>query len=210
MTLVSRGTTSRLAALVLVAAGGLFLQPAPAAQATTGEMHMCTHPEISNGKVMRAVTLKHREFEMTHAERKRIPRGVAFRHSVTMGKVTVLKATFSATATVKADAGAFFAKASAEASATVGGEGSRTTSESVTDEFDVPKANHQRLFVFYSGNDYFRMRTHKRLCNRQGQQDYYGTLKTFNKVPESGAVLCPHSRYKQGSINYQVTTRAGC
>lgn len=210
MTLRSRGTLAQLAALAMVSVGALVATPVAPAQATTGQMHMCTHDEINNGKVMRSITLKHRAFEMTHAERRRIPKGVAFEHSVTMAKVTVLKASFSATATVKADAGAFFAKASVEASATVGGEGSRTKSTSVTDTFSVPKAKRQRVFVFYSGNDYFRMRAHKRMCNRQGQQDYYGKLGTFNKVPESGAVLCPHSRYKAGSINYQVTTKAGC
>jgi hypothetical protein len=209
VTIFSRGVGARMAALVLVA-GAALVAPTTPAQATTGEMHMCTHDEINNGKVMRSITLEHRNFEMTHAERKRIPRGVSFDHSVTMAKVTVLKASFSATATVKADAGAFFAKASVEASATVGGEGSRTTSQSVTDTFHVPKAKRQRVYVFYAGNDYFRMRAHKRMCNRQGQQDYYGRLKTFNKVVETGAVLCPHSRYRQGSINYQVTLGAGC
>ena len=210
MKIFSRGAGAAVASLVLAAGGALLAPIAPAAQATTGEMHMCTHDEINNGKVMRAITLKHRNFEMTHAERKRIPKGVDFDHSVTMTKMTVLKATISATATVKADAGAFFAKASVEASATVGGEGSHTTTESVTDTFHVPRAKRQRVFVFYAGNDYFAMRAHKRMCNRQGQQDYYGTLKTFNKVVETGAVLCPHTRYQQGTIPYQVTLGAGC
>jgi len=210
MTRVSRGITARLAALTMVSVGCLFVAPAPGAQATTGEMHLCTHDEINNGKIMRTVSLQHREFDVTHADRKRIPRGVNFRHSVTMTKVTVLHASISGTATVKADAGAFFAKASAEASVTVAGGGSHTSTESVTDEFDVPKAKRERVFAFYTGNDYFRMRVHKRQCGRDGQHDSYGTLKTFNKVVESGAVLCPHTRYRQGSIDYQVTMAAGC
>ena len=118
----------------------------------------------------------------------RIPAGVAFRREVTMQKMTVLKAMFEASATVSADAGAFFAKASAEASVKVGGEGSRTTTETVTETFSVPKAKVDRVFVFYTGNDYFRMRTHRRTCNRGGQDDYFGRLRSFNVIKENGAV----------------------
>jgi hypothetical protein len=74
----------------------------------------------------------------------------------------------------------------------------------------VAAANRSRLFVFYSGNDFFRMRTHKRTCYRDGQNDYYGKLGTFNKISEAGAVRCPHTRYKQGTIPYQITLGAGC
>lgn len=208
MTLHSRGA-ALLSAAFLLLGGNLLLVP-PAAHATTGEMHMCTHDEISNGKVMRAITLRHDTFRMTHAERRRIPAHVHFRREVTLAQVRQLKASFSATVSVKADAGAFFAKASAEASATVGGEGSSTTTSSVTESYDVAPANRSRLFVFYSGNDFFQMRTHRRTCNRSGQDDYYGKLGTFNKISESGAVQCPHTRYKKGSIPYQIALGAGC
>jgi hypothetical protein len=188
----------------------LFALPT-AAQADTGKMRLCRMSDWDNGgsKVFRRIALKHTAFTMTHAERRRIPKGVGFSRQVTMAKQSVVTASIKATATVKADAGAFFAKASVEAGLEVAGSGSKTTSSSVTETFTVPKAKRDRLFVFYTGVDTFRFRVHKRVCS-QGQHDYYGRLTSFNEIKESGAVLCPHSRYRKGSISYQVALKAGC
>jgi hypothetical protein len=160
-------------------------------------------------KVFRRITLTHKAFAMTHAERRRIPAGVDFSRSVTMAKQTVITASIKATATVKADAGAFFAKASVEAGLEVAAGGSRTTSDSITETFTIPRASRPRLYVFYTGVDTFAFQVHKRICS-MGQHDYYGRLHSFNEIKESGAVLCPHSRYRVGSTPYQITTRAGC
>ncbi len=75
----------------------------------SGEMHDCTHDEINSGKKMTAVEFLHDSFVMTHATRRRIPKDVDFSHSVTMESQNVVEASIKATASVKADAGAFFA-----------------------------------------------------------------------------------------------------
>lgn len=197
--------------LALVATGLATLSiGSPPAAATTGEMHTCTTPEIRNGKVMRTITLKHQAFAMTHAERKRIPKGTTFQQAVTMSKQRVVEASIKATATVKADAGAFFAKASVEAGIEVAGRFAQTTSTSVTETFTIHPSKKRRLYVFYSGVDTFAFRVHKRVCNMGGQKDYQGKLSSFNEIRETGAVRCPHTRYKKGSIPYQVTLGAGC
>lgn len=181
------------------------------AQAWTGHMRLCRMSDWDDGgsKVFRRIGLKHKAFTMTHAERRRIPARVDFSRSVTMIKQTVVEASIKATATVKADAGAFFAKASVEAGLEVAARGAKTTTESITETFTIPRARKARVYVFYTGVDTFAFRVHKRICS-MGQHDYYGTLRSFNRIKESGAVLCPHSRYRKGSIPYQVTVKAGC
>lgn len=181
------------------------------AQAATGYMRLCRMSDWDDGgsRVFRRISLKKQAFAMTHAERRRIPGGVAFSRQVTMSKQTVVEASIKASSTVSADAGAFFAKASVEASIEVAARGSKTSSESITETFTVPQAPRARVFVFYTGVDTFAFRVHKRICS-MGQHDYYGTLRSFNKIKESGAVLCPHTRYRRGSIPYQVTMNAGC
>ena len=190
---------------------GSMVATATTAQASTGHMRMCRSGDWDDGgaKVFRTITLTHKAFAMTHAERRRIPAGVDFSRAVTMAKQTVISASIKATASVKADAGAFFAKASVEAGLEVAAGGSKTSSDSVTETFSVPRASRSRLFVFYTGVDTFAFQVHKRVCS-MGQHDYYGRLTSFNEIKESGAVLCPHRRYKVGSIPYQVTTKAGC
>jgi hypothetical protein len=204
-----------LAAAALSASSLTAAQPSTAASATavsrsTGEMHTCTSDEINRSKAMRSVDLRHQPFVMTHATRRRIPAHTGFSHSVAMTKQTVVEASIKATAKVKAEAGAFFAKAEAEAGVEVAGRYQHTTTTTVTDTFTVASSPKPRLFVFYDGVDTFQMRVHLRLCNRAGQQDYYGDLTTFNPIDETGAVQCPHGRYRKGSIPYQVTLGAGC
>lgn len=188
-----------------------LISTSSSAQAWTGHMRLCRLSDWDDGggKVFRRIALRRSAFAMTHAERRRIPAGVAFSRSVTMAKQTVIEASIKASTTVSADAGAFFAKASVEASVEVAAKGSKTTSESITETFSVPRARRDRVFVFYTGVDTFRFRVHKRICS-MGQHDYYGRLKSFNPITESGAVLCPHSRYRKGSIPYQITINAGC
>jgi hypothetical protein len=210
MSAVHRLALAVLVALLCPLVGPLSVGPVAPAGATTGEMHVCTTDEIRNGKVMRAITLKRKAFSMTHAERKRIPRRTTFSQSVTMAKQRVVEASIKATATVKADAGVFFAKASVEAGIEVAGRYQETTSTSVTETFTIHPSKKRRLFVFYSGVDTFGFRVHKRVCNMGGQKDYFGRLGSFNEIRETGAVRCPHTRYKKGSIPYQVTLGAGC
>lgn len=204
------GLVAILIALALAIAGSVLVLTSPA-QAATGKMRLCRMSDWDDGKskTFRQIKLKHTAFEMTHAERRRIPRGVGFSRQVTMTKQTVVTASIEASATVKADAGAFFAKASVEAGLRVAAEKADTGTRSITETFTVPKAKRDRLFVFYTGVDTFRFRVHKRVC-AHGQHDYYGTLGSFNSIKESGAVLCPHTRYRKGSIRYQVTLKAGC
>lgn len=203
------GAATTLLALLLAAASVVALPPS--ADATTGKMRLCRQSDWDDGgsRTFRQITLKHKAFVMTHAERRRIPAGVGFSRQVTMTKQTVVSASIKATTTVKADAGAFFAKASAEAGLEVAGSGSKTTTSSVTETFTVPEADQDRLFVFYTGVDTFAFRLHRRVCS-MGQHDNYGRLTSFNPIRESGAVRCPHSRYKPGSIPFQVATKAGC
>ena len=206
----SRRRRPLVPAALLVLASGLVVATPATVVATTGEMHTCTHDEINNGKTMRSINLKHQAFKMTHATRKRIPARTEFSRAVAMTKRDVVEASIKATATVKAEAGAFFAKASVEAGLEVAGRYEHTTETTVTDTFRINPARRQRVYVFYSGVDTFAFKAHLRKCNRQGQQDYYGRLSSFNEIDETGAVLCPHSRYRKGSISYQVTTKAGC
>jgi hypothetical protein len=180
------------------------------AHASTGQMHTCTSDEISNGKVMRQITLANKQFGLTHAHLRRIPRGVKFKRTVTMETTNVLSASIKASTTIKAEENAWFEKASVEASVEVGGAGSHTTKTTVSEQFTVPKARHDRMFAFFDGNEYYSFRMHRRKCSRAGQQDSYGKLKSFSKVDESGAVLCPHSRYKSGSQKYQIALHSGC
>jgi len=205
-----RTRKSTLAMASLLAASSLLVVPAGPATADTGEMRACTTEERRDGYVMRSVALTHKAFQMTHAERKRIPAGVGWSRSVTMSTTKVIAASIGGSATVKADAGAFFAKASVEATVSVATNGSKTSADSTTETFTVPKASFDRVFVFYTGNDVFAFRAHKRKCNLGGQDDYWGNLTSWNVIDESGAVRCPHSRYRKGSIPYQVTLGAGC
>ncbi|WP_148613584.1 hypothetical protein [Nocardioides rubriscoriae] len=173
-------------------------------------MHTCTSDEINNGKTMRSIDLLHQPFKMTHATRRRIPADVVFSHAVSMTKQNVVEASIKATAKVKAEAGAFFAKAEVEAGIELAGRYQHTSTTSVTDTFTLPASSKERVFVFYDGVDLFQMRAHLRTCDRSGQNDYYGNLTTFNPIDESGAVQCPHTRYRKGTISYQVSLGAGC
>jgi hypothetical protein len=80
----------------------------------------------------------------------------------------------------------------------------------VTEKFTVPASRHDREFAFFEGNEDFAFRLHKRTCHLDGQKDYRGRLHSFSRVDESGAVLCPHSRYKSGSEKYQIALHSGC
>jgi hypothetical protein len=182
----------------------------PVATAATGAMHTCTTSEIQNGKVMRRIALAGKEFKLTHAHLRRIPRGVKFSRKVTMTTITVLSASIKASTSIKAEENAWFEKASVEASVEVAGSGSHTTKTSVSEKFTVPRARHDREFAFFDGNEYFGFRLHKRTCHPDGQKDYHGHLHSFSSVDESGAVLCPHSRYKAGTQRYQIALHSGC
>jgi len=205
------GLSAVLLTLALTLSATLVAVTTAPSTAATGKMRLCRMSDWDNGgsKTFRQITLKHSAFQMTHAERRRIPANVGFSREVTMTKQTVVHASIEATAQVKADAGAFFAKASVEAGLKVAGGGSSTTGSSITETFTVSEAKRDRLFVFYTGVDTFRFKVHKRVC-AHGQHDYFGTLRSYNNIKESGAVLCPHTRYKKGSIKYQVTFKAGC
>jgi hypothetical protein len=212
MSLTLRRPAALVSLLVTTLAATLLVVTSPAAPASagTGVMRACRlADDDAGGRVYRRIQIKRKAFAITHAQRARVPRGANFTRSVTMTKQTVLEASMSGTVTASADAGAFFAKASVEASVTVAGRGEKTSSRSVTEEFNIPKTNRDRVFVFYSGVDTFAFRTHKRVCNR-GTHDSYGRLSSFNPVVETGAVQCPSSRYRRGSIPWQVARGAGC
>ncbi|WP_193611189.1 hypothetical protein [Nocardioides lijunqiniae] len=204
------GLAAAMLTLALAVVGNVVATTAPA-QAATGAMRPCRISDWDGGKskTFRQITLKKSRFGMTHAVRRRIPAGVGFTRKVELTKIDVLSASLEASATVKADAGAFFAKASVEAGVKVGAAGSKTTSKSVTETFDVASAKRDRLFVFYAGYQTFGFRAHKRICNH-GQHDSYGQLRSFDVIDESGAVLCPASRYKKGSVKYQIARKGGC
>lgn len=192
--------------LLMVHSGTAQAAPAPTARA----MRHCTTPEINNGKVMREVQLRDRDFKVTHSVRRRIARGTEFSRTVTMGSTNQVTASISGTTTVKADAGAFFAKASAEASVTLAGNRQKTTTDSLEEKFTIHATKRDRLFVFYEGVATYRFRAHKRVCNRGGEKDYYGRLSSWDKTYESGNVLCPHSRYSAGTTRYKIAVAGGC
>ena len=210
MTSLSWRGRAVLPATLLVLASGLVVSTPAAVSASTGEMHQCRSDEINNGKVMRKITLTNRSFKMTHATRKRVPARTEFSREVALTKRDVVEASIKATASVKADAGAFFAKASVEAGLEVAGRGEKTQESTVRDTFVIRPARRQRVYVFYSGVDTFGFKVHRRKCDRAGQHDSFGKLNSFNSIDETGAVLCPHTRYRKGSISRQVTLRAGC
>ena len=201
-----------LAALALPVA--LLVPAADAAPGRAGaaaaRMPHCTSQQIDQGAVMREVQLRDRDFRVTHSVRKRVARGTEFSRTLTMGSTDQVTASISGTTTVKADAGAFFAKASAEASVTLAGNKQKTTTESLEERFTIPAKPKDRLFVFYEGVATYAFKAHKRVCNRGGEQDYFGRLKSFEKTYESGNVLCPHGRYRKGSPKYQIALAGGC
>lgn len=203
-----------LTAVTLPSAGVLpSAEAAPAASraaGTSARMPHCNHDQIENGAVMREVQLRDRDFRVTHSVRKRVARGTEFSRTVTMGGTDQVTASISGTTTVKADAGAFFAKASAEASVTLAGNKQKTTNESLEERFTIPPKPRDRLFVFYEGVAVYAFKAHKRVCNRGGERDYFGKLRSWEKTYESGNVLCPHSRYRTGSPKYQIALSGGC
>jgi len=85
-----------------------------------------------------------------------------------------------------------------------------TSKTSVTEKFTIPESRHDREFAFFEGRKDFAFQLHKRTCHLNGQKDFFGKLKSFSNVPESGAVLCPRSRYKQGSEKFQIALQSGC
>lgn len=198
-------TTSLLVPGAVAPAGS-----APASADTQARMRHCTTREIANGKVMREVQLRDRNFTVTHSVRKRIARGTEFSRTVTMGSTDQVTASISGTTSVKADAGAFFAKASAEASVTLAGNKQKTTTESLEERFTIPPKAKDRLFVFYEGVAVYAFRAHKRVCSRAGERDFYGKLKSWEKTYESGNVLCPRSRYAKNSPKWQIALAGGC
>jgi hypothetical protein len=173
-------------------------------------MHTCTTPEIVNGKVMRRITLEHKKFALTHARLRLVPGGVGFSRSVTMKQIDVLEASIKASASIKSEAGAWFAKASVEASVEVAGRYQHTKETDVTEKYTITKAKRDRTFAFFEGNEFFTFKAHRRTCSRAGQHDSFGTLKSFGLVDVSGAVRCPHARYKAGSLRYQIALHSGC
>jgi hypothetical protein len=191
---------------VLFPAAGAHAHPATAERA----FPMCTHDDMDNGKVRRSAKIVDRDFVVTHSARKRIARGTEFSRTVTMGVTDRVSASISGTTSVKADAGAFFAKASAEASVTLAGNKEKTTSESVEERFTIPPKNKDRLFVFYEGVATYRFKVAKQVCHRGGESIYRGKLKSWGKTYENGNVLCPHSRYRTNSPKYQIAVAGGC
>ena len=56
----------------------------------------------------------------------------------------------------------------------------------------------------------YRFQAHKRVCNRGGEKDYSGSLSSWDTSYEDGNVLCPHARYRSGSLKYQIALSGGC
>ena len=196
---------------VLLSPGTGPAQGSPAPPDTAGRMPHCDYGTGDDGKVMREVQLRDRNFKVTHSERARIARGTEFSQTVTMSVIDQVGASISGTTTVKADAGAFFAKASAEASVTLAGNKQKTTTETREERFTIPATRKDRLFVFYEGVAVYKFRLHKRVCTRgPGEEDSYGKLSSWEKTYESGNVLCPHSRYRVNSPKYQIALAGGC
>jgi hypothetical protein len=202
------------AGIALATVAALFSLPAPAhADRTVPEsraMPHCSSNSIDDGKVMRDVQILDRGFQVTHSVRKRIARGTEFSRTITLGSTNQVTASISGTTTIKADAGAFFAKASAEASVTLAGNKQKTTTESLEERFTIPPKNKDRLFVFYDGVATYRFRAHKRVCNRGGEQDSFGKLSSWDKTYENGNVLCPHTLYRTNSPKFQIAVAGGC
>lgn len=210
ITLGTRRSHAIALSSLLLALSPLALPAAPAAQAATGAMHHCTTDEINNGKVMRQIRLKHKRFGLTHARIKLIPAGVSFSQKVTLKKIDMLEASLKASASIKSEAGAWFAKASVEASVEVAGRYQHTSETSITETYTIPKASHDRSFAFFDGHESFTFGAHRRTCSRAGERDSYGTLKSFGLVDVSGAVRCPHSRYRSGTLKYTIALHSGC
>ena len=201
--------TGLITGLTTTAVPAVAVPTTPAAAATAAMPH-CTSSEIDQGAVKRAVQLRDRNFSVTHSVRKRVARGTEFSRTITLSSTDRVTASISGTTTVKADAGAFFAKASAEASVTLAGDKEKTTTSTLEERFTIPAKPRDRLFVFYDGVAVYKFRVHKRVCNRGGEQDYFGRLRSWEKTYESGNVLCPHTRYRTNSPKYQIALAGGC
>ncbi len=196
-----------LSPLTVAATASEAVQVVEAATAS----RQCTVQDSQNGVTHRWVTLDHKKNVITHAVKRRIEKNTRFDRSVTKTTTTVVRAEMTASSTVKAEAGAFFAKASAELSVSVAVGGEHTSSQSVSDHYTIPAKRHARNFVFYDGVKFFDMTWHRRHCGLPyGSITKHGDLKTYNRAEFGGSVLCPHSRYKRGSEPYTAALAGGC
>ena len=92
----------------------------------------------------------------------------------------------------------------------VAGRDEETTSTSVTETFTIHPSKKRRLFVFYSGVDTFALPgATSGSATSAARRTTTASSSSFNEIRETGAVRCPHTRYKEGSIPYQVTLSAG-
>jgi hypothetical protein len=205
---------NRAAAAAVTLATTAVLLPGVAAHATTAPaertMPSCSQADMDRGTVRREARLFNRDFKVTHSARKRISRGTEFSQTVTMSSTNQVSASISGTTTVKADAGAFFAKASAEASVTLAGNKQKTTTDSLEERFTIPATDRDRLFVFYEGVATYRFRLVKQVCSRTGETLHRGKLTSWDKTYENGNVLCPHTRYPADSPRWQIAVAGGC
>lgn len=196
--------------LALVTSTTTLVGVSSAPTATAAPLPPCRAQDMPNGKVYRAVQLRDRTFEVTHAARKRVAAGTTYSNSTTMTKVKQLTASLKIAQKTSAEADIFVGKASAELGFELATVGSATSTKSVTETFAIGESARDRLFVFYSGRADFAFRTARRVCQQGQVTDTYGSLRSHSKVDESGFVLCPHTRYRAGTVKRQVALAGGC
>lgn len=207
--LLSAGVMVATTPTVAVAATPPTLSNAPIASPAAAS-HSCTFQDAEHLRVKRWVTLKSHKYAITHADRVRLEAGASFKRTRSVTFTKQWKASISGSVEAHTEAGAFFAKASVTVKASVSGEKGETETTSVSDEFIVPARKHATKFVFYMGNDYFKMRWHRLQCRLPHGELKSGKLNTFALAKFSGVVRCPHSRYRPGSEAYVASLAGGC
>jgi len=173
--------------------------------------HQCHGTPDGSQPVYRWVTLVDQRNVVTHAELVYIAAHTDFDQGVSMETTDVVSAEASASASVHASAGVWLAKAETTVSASLKVFGSHTTRKTVDHHFTVHASKHRKRMAFFEGVRFFKLQWHYRNCNARPSPYYrHGRLSSYSAAPAYGNALCPHSRYKRGSMLYTATLAAGC
>lgn len=180
----------------------------PAAHAESG-YSQCTGQD---GVVSRSVRVTSSTFKSTHADVLDLGRGIGYHRSRTLTRVLTLSAGVTNSVEASGGVGWKIAKLDAKVSGTLALSGQHTTTSSVTEDFDINAADHNRKILFYHGTQYVRGAWHQLTCSRVPGHgtEYSGAVRSFAPTPRHGAIPCNHRLYSPGTVRYQVTVQAGC
>lgn len=158
----------------------------------------------------RVVGLK-RSFQATHLLIVNLAANTSYSQSTTLDESQQLTASTNMESSVGIEAGWAFAKIHADVSVSVATEGSTTSAKSETRTISIRATKKRHRYIAYSGNTYFQARWHVIDCSRAPGHgvDKMGPIHTFG-AEEVGTVMCPRTRYKKGSEDFQIALQGGC